>query len=173
FTVSKLSPRITTVAPNPFSPGADGNFDRTSFRVHLPGAEHLSFRVVNGNGQTIQGPHSPSGTLSAGDHVFTWDGRNNAGKFAGDGVYTIVVNTTSTTGGVTLEGTATANVTVDRTAPVFSGITGNDTTTYPVVDGFLDAFHPSVHVNEGGSLRLEITTTTGARVRVIAQPHAS
>jgi flagellar hook assembly protein FlgD len=173
FTVSKLSPRISTCSPNPFSPGADGNSDRTSFSVHLPGAEHVSFRVVNGNGQTIQGPHSPSGTLSAGDHVFTWDGRNNAGKVAGDGVYTIVVNTTSTTGGVTLQGTATANVTVDRTAPAFSGITGNDTTTYPAVDGFLDTFHPSVHVNEGGSLWLEITTTTGARVRVLAQPHAN
>src|SRR6185369_10087245 len=119
-------------------------------------AQHVSFRVQNANGQTIQGPHSPSGTLSAGDHVFTWDGRNNAGKVAGDGVYTIVVSTTSTTGGVTLLGTASADVRVDRTAPAFSAITGNDTTTFPAVDGFLDTFHPSVHVNEGGSLWLEI-----------------
>jgi len=172
FTVSKLNPSITSVSPSPFSPGSDGKFDRTSFRVHLPDAEHVSFRIVNTNGQTIQGPHSPSGTLGAGDHVFTWDGRNNAGKFAGDGVYTIVVTTTRTTGGVTLQGTATADVRVDRTGPAFSAITGNQTTTFPVVDGFLDVFHPSVHVNEGGALWLEITTTAGSRVRVLAKPHA-
>ena len=48
-----------------------------------PAPQHVSFRVVNGNGQTIQGPHTPSGTLGAGDHVFTWDGRNNAGQVRG------------------------------------------------------------------------------------------
>jgi flagellar hook assembly protein FlgD len=173
FTVSKLSPSITSVSPNPFSPGNDGHSDRTSFRVHLPDAEHLSFRVVNGNGQTIQGPHSPTGTLGAGDRVFTWDGRNNSAKFAGDGVYTIVVTTTRTTGGATLQGTATADVRVDRTPPAFSAITGNNSTTYPAADGFLDDFRPSVHVNEGGPLWFEITTTSGRRVRVLPQPHAS
>jgi flagellar hook assembly protein FlgD len=173
FTVSKLSPSIKWVSPATFSPGTDGSFDRTSFRVHLPDAEHVSFRIANGDGQTIQGPHAPSGTIGPGDRVFTWDGRNNAGKFVGDGAYTIVVDTSSTTGGVTLRGTATADVRVDHSAPAFSKMTGNRSTTYPVVDGYLDTFRPSVHVSEGGSLWLEITTTTGSRVRLLAQPHAS
>jgi hypothetical protein len=43
---------------------------------------------------------------------------------------------------------------------------------YPVVDGFLDQFRPSAHVNEGGSLWLEILNAKGARVGLITQPHA-
>jgi flagellar hook assembly protein FlgD len=142
------------------------------FRVHLIDAERVSFLIQNGNGQTIQGPHTP-GLLGVGDHTYQWNGENNKGKVAGDGTYTIVVTTTAVSGGATLHGTATATVKVEDSAPTLSGVSGSGTTFYPVVDGYQDLFQPTVHVNEGGSLWLEVFTTSGAKVKVIAQPHAS
>ena len=52
-------------------------------------------------------------------------------------------------------------------------VTGGGTTFYPIVDGYHDAFRPTVEVNEGGSLWLEIFDHSGAAVRTIAHPHAS
>jgi FlgD Ig-like domain len=40
------------------------------------------------------------------------------------------------------------------------------------VDGYHDVFRPTVRVDEGGSLWLEIFNHTGAAVRTIAHPHA-
>ena len=172
FTVVSLHPAITLVAPPTISPNHDGQSDSTAFRVHLPDAETVSFHVENGNGQTVSGPHT-AGLLAAGDHVYHWDGKNNAGKIAGDGSYSIVVQSAANVGNFLAHGRATAPVIVDTTAPLFSGITGNNTAFYPIVDGYRDAFQPSVHVNEGGRLWLELFTTKGARVNTIALPHAA
>ncbi len=172
FTVKTLQPRIISVSPNPFSPIHGGRKNTTSFRVHLPDSEVLSFVIENGNGQTIQGPHTP-GLLSAGDYTYRWNGENNKGEIAGDGTYTIVVTTSGARDGVTLHGSATATIRVDDTLPILGGITGNGTTFYPLVVGYEDTFQPKVNVSEAGSLWLEIFTTSGTQVNVIAQPHAS
>jgi len=111
-----LHPQITSVSPNPFSPSHKGHKDVTTFRVYLPGPEHVTFIIQNQNQQTIQGPHTPHGVISKGDHFYHWDGRNNHGKVAGNGRYIIHVTTSATTvgyGGSTLYGSATAIVTVD------------------------------------------------------------
>ena len=91
LTVSALHPQITSVSPSPFSPKQG---KKTTFRIHLSGTEHVSFAVRNGNGQIIQGPHTP-GALGAGLHTYQWDGKNNAGQIAGNGLYTIVVTTSA------------------------------------------------------------------------------
>ena len=142
FTVKLLHPQITSVVPNPFSPNGDGRNDRLAFKVHLPDTENVSLSVQNGNGQLVWGPHAP-GPTGAGDRVFHWDGRNNASKIAGDGVYTIVVATTAVQSGAALHGTAHSTARLDNTGPAFSGITGNRATFYPVRDGYQDGFRPA------------------------------
>jgi len=164
-------PQITSVSPNPFSPNHDGRADTTAFRLQLSDAEHVSFSILNVNGQTIQGPHTP-GTLGPGVHTFHWDGKNNSGKVAGNGVYTIVVTTTANRDGSTVDATAVATVRVDDSAPVLSNVTGSASTFYPLDASYRNAFRPSVHVSQGGSLWLEIFTVSGTEVNVVAQPHA-
>ena len=172
FTVAILHPTITSVSPNPFSPHHDGRDDQTSFRIHLPEAEYVSFTIRNSNGTIVQGPHTP-GTLAAGDHIGHWDGKSNSGKVAGDGTFTIRVDTTRSVTGATLHGKATATVRVDDTPTKFSNVTGNGFTFFPVVDGYLDKFSPKVTVNEGGGLWLEIYNSSGTKVRELAHPHGS
>jgi hypothetical protein len=87
--------------------------------------------------------------------------------------YTIVVQSAANVGNFLAHGRGTAPVTVDDTAPLFSGITGNNTAFYPITDGYRDSFQPSVHVNEGGRLWLQVFTTKGALVNTIALPHAA
>ena len=115
-TTDTLHPKITSVAPNPFSPNLAGA-DVTAFRVHLPGPEHVTFIIQNLNKQTIQGPHSPHGVLGKGDHTYHWDGKKNNGKVVGNGRYTIRVTTSATSGASTLHGSATASVTVHNFKP--------------------------------------------------------
>jgi flagellar hook assembly protein FlgD len=170
FTVKLLHPSITSVYPNPFSPNHDGRNDQTGFRVHLPDAENVSLSIQNGSAQTIWGPHVP-GASSAGDHVYHWNGRDNGNRVAGDGLYTIVVATTATQGGVMFHGTAHATVRIDDSAPAFSGMSGNGSTFYPVHDGFQDTFQPHVHVGEGGGLTLRIINHTGSVVKRVSHSH--
>ena len=171
FTVVTLHPAITAVSPNPFSPHHDGRNDHTSFRIHLPNAEGVVWHIQNGSGALVRGPHN-SGTLAAGDHTYAWDGRNNQSQIERDGTYTIVVTTTKSSGGITLHGTATATVKVDDTPPALSGITGDGSTFFPVVDGYLDKFSPRATVNTGGRLWLQVFNSSGTKVRSIGGTHA-
>jgi flagellar hook assembly protein FlgD len=172
FTVGKLSPSITSVAPNPFSPGTGSPKDRTSFRVRLPEAQQLTWRVKNQNGETVDGPHW-RGLQAAGTHTYQWNGRNNAGRVVPDGIYALVVNTATGSGTTLLEGAHSATVRVDHTRTSFAAVTGVNSTVYPVRDGYLDAFRPRVRVSEGGRLWMVISTPRGKRLRKIARSHAT
>ena len=171
FTVVMLHPTITSVAPNPFSPHPDGRDDVAAFKVHLPDTENVTFRVKNGGGQTVSGPHNV-GSFAAGDHTFHWDGKGQVGQIAADGVYTIQVDTTAVVGGVAEDGTVTRTVTVDDTGSTVKGAGGNGATFYPVVDGYQDTFGPMVTVNEPGTLWLQIYTSTGTFVNQVELLHS-
>ena len=118
-TASAAAPqaRITSVAPNPFSPNHDGHNDVTAFHLSLPSPAQVTFTIENVNRQRIQGPHTPHGLVGKGDHVYHWDGKNNHGKVAGNGKYTIVVLTSTTVGRITTDAVIDASVTVHNTAP--------------------------------------------------------
>jgi flagellar hook assembly protein FlgD len=165
-----LHPTITAVTPNPFSPHVDGRNDSTSFRLHLPGAETVTWSVRNSLAQTVNGPHHV-GVLATGDHVFKWTGRNNANQIVADGTYTFVVSTSAPSGGLTLHGSVSAPVRVDDAASRVSIAAGNGVTFYPVVDGYADKFGPKVSVNEGGAVWLQILTTGGTLVNSIPKTH--
>ena len=118
-TASAAAPqaRITSVAPNPFSPNHDGHNDVTAFHLSLPSPAHVTFTIENVNRQRVQGPHTPHGLVGKGDHVYHWDGKNNHGKIAGNGKYTIVVQTSTTVSRTTTDAVIEASVTVRNTAP--------------------------------------------------------
>src|SRR4029077_7117115 len=95
-----------------------------------------------------------------------------ANQIVADATYTVAVATSAAGGGITLHGSASEPVRVDHTGSVLALTGGNGATFCPVVDGYLDTFGPTVAVNEGGTLWLQVYTTTGALVAQIAQIHA-
>jgi hypothetical protein len=64
--------------PNPFNP-------ETLIRFSLPAASRTELTVVNLLGQTVR--TLVSGALDAGEHSFTWDGRDASGTEVPSGVY--------------------------------------------------------------------------------------
>jgi flagellar hook assembly protein FlgD len=69
--------------PNPFN-------DEVSIELFTDGPAKTSIDVFNGNGQLIE--HIiPATSLSHGNHLFKWNGRNGNGQKVTPGIYYIVV----------------------------------------------------------------------------------
>jgi flagellar hook assembly protein FlgD len=170
FTVKRLHPAVNSVTPNPFSPNGDGRNDKVSFRISLPDTETVSYAIRSQADALVKSFASP-GTLSAGNHTYAWGGVSNAGSVVGSGQYKIVVSTSAVQGGVTLHGTASANVTVDNVPPTMSNITGNGATFYPVVDHYLDTIALSATVNAPGTMWIYISNSSGRIVRQFSRAH--
>ena len=64
--------------PNPFNPS-------TSLRLSLPVESRVSLAIYNILGQKTRSLYT--GALTAGNHWFTWDGKNDQGTIAPSGVY--------------------------------------------------------------------------------------
>ncbi len=64
--------------PNPFNPS-------TAISYTLPQAEESSLIIYNLKGQVVR--HLASGLESAGNHLVTWDGRDDQGRYVGSGIY--------------------------------------------------------------------------------------
>jgi hypothetical protein len=76
--------------PNPFNPGRG---DKTSIAYTLTGDLDIQLMVFNLNGETIARFMYPAGTPGgqAGYNEIQWDGRTQAGFFAGAGAYPYVI----------------------------------------------------------------------------------
>lgn len=172
FTVAALHPSVNSVSPNPFSPNNDGRSDKVSFRISLPDTETVSY-AIRTQGDALVKTFASPGTLGAGNHTFAWGGVSNAGTVVGSGFYKIVVSTSAVQGGVTLHGTASADVTVDNVPPKMSNITGNGTTFYPVVDNYLDTVALSATVNAPGTMWVYIRNSSGRIVQQFSRVHAN
>lgn len=167
FTSASLQPRIVSVAPSPFSPNGDGRKDTATVVYSLPDSEAVVARVYDAQGTRVLGPLSWP-TQARGTHSFVLRGFTRAGTRWADGVYTVVLSTTATVGGVPLRGAASRAFRVDSTAPVLTGITGNGTGFFPYPDGYRDAFAPRVTTSEGATLSLVIRSRAGAIVRTVS-----
>ena len=172
FTVAALHPSVNSVSPNPFSPNNDGRSDKVSFRISLPDTETVSY-AIRSQGDALVKTFASPGTLGAGNHTFAWGGVSNAGTVVGSGFYKIVVSTSAVQGGVTLHGTASADVTVDNVPPKMSNVTGNGTTFYPVVDNYLDTVALGAAVNVPGTMWVYIRNSSGRVVQQFAGVHAN
>ncbi|MHB8077995.1 MAG: FlgD immunoglobulin-like domain containing protein [Candidatus Krumholzibacteriia bacterium] len=87
-TVSLATPpvalRLLGASPNPFNP-------RTTVRFELPQAQAVSLRVFDGRGRQVRALFT--GTLGAGPHDLTWDGRDDRGAVLASGTYLFQLRT--------------------------------------------------------------------------------
>jgi len=72
--------QLTGVQPNPFNP-------RTSVRFTLAEDESVRLKIYDLTGHLVR--TLIAGTMVAGDHAVTWDGRTQTGLQAASGVYLI------------------------------------------------------------------------------------
>jgi flagellar hook assembly protein FlgD len=82
--------------PTPFSPNADGRLDSAAVTFTLARQADTRVRIMK-NGRTLQMLHAIAG-LPAGQASFVWDGTMRAGGLAPDGVYTALVEATTSLG---------------------------------------------------------------------------
>jgi flagellar hook assembly protein FlgD len=72
------APRLTSAYPNPFNP-------RIAFTLDVPTAAAVRLAVHDLRGRLVAILHD--GTLSAGPHTLSWDGRSDSGSPLASGVY--------------------------------------------------------------------------------------
>jgi hypothetical protein len=76
------------IVPNPFNPSAS-----LRFALVRPGL--VSIKVYDAAGKKVRS--LKDGNMTAGRHACAWDGRDDAGRPAGSGVYQILLNVDSRT----------------------------------------------------------------------------
>ena len=108
-------PRVVSVAPNPFSPNADGRADAVTAVFRLAEAARVSAAVHQGSpgGPVVRSLVTGQFQL-ASDVSVTWDGVRDDARVADDGPYSIVLSAES---GCASVGGASAEVLLDRTPP--------------------------------------------------------
>jgi len=84
----KLTTRLDANSPNPFNP-------RTSFSFTLDKTEQVSLKIYDTRGRLVR--TVVNGSLKAGsyDRVYSWDGRDDAGRVSPSGIYFFRLNTES------------------------------------------------------------------------------
>jgi peptidoglycan/xylan/chitin deacetylase (PgdA/CDA1 family) len=119
-TVDNSAPTVTvSVSPSPFSPNADKAKDVATVTVTLSEPAALTVSVANAAGKVVKALASGK-QVPAGKTDLTWRGRHLVGghrKPVPDGTYAV---TATATDGIGNQGSATARVVVDTTAPVFA-----------------------------------------------------
>jgi hypothetical protein len=76
--------------PNPFASDAKSSLagnPATTIPFHLEKAASIKLAVINLMGQTVR--TLAAGQMAAGNHLMTWDGRNDAGEAVPSGTYLI------------------------------------------------------------------------------------
>ncbi len=75
-----VSPRLGAGYPNPFNP-------TTTIPVRLDRPESVDLAIYAADGRRVRRLHA--GTLPAGEHRFTWNGRDGRGSTVASGVYLV------------------------------------------------------------------------------------
>ena len=76
---------LSTPYPNPFN-----NSVTLSYRIFAGPERHVGISIFGVDGQRVRRLHR--GSLSARIHGIHWDGRSDAGRIVGSGVYFAVIN---------------------------------------------------------------------------------
>lgn len=106
-------PKITLITDQTlFSPNHDGNIDEIAVFYSLSDQATVKVEVLNSAGQVVR-TLSQEARQTAGQHSFTWDGRDQAGATVADGNYTVRLRAS----GTLQSAEQTASVTVDNTPP--------------------------------------------------------
>jgi flagellar hook assembly protein FlgD len=167
FAVTKTTPVITSTKPSPFSPNGDGHLDTTTIGYRLDSAVKVTWRVTTRGGKTVRGPIR-IGTVSAGQHAVTFNGKTNGGKYLTSGGYIVRFDTSKAIDGATLTGHAEHAVLVDTTAPKASRVHASPRTFYPAHDNYRDNTTITVHTSEATrSAQLRVLNAAGHQVAKI------
>ncbi len=85
-TITKLSPfvRYESVS-SPFSPNGDGRQDVARVEFTMADAASVRLEIVDASGEVVR--TSNLGSVAAGSHVATWNGRTASGAIAAEGRY--------------------------------------------------------------------------------------
>ena len=106
------------VSPAAFSPNGDSSKDTTVLTYELGLLATVHVTVLDGAGNEVRDLVA-SEAQAAGTICVTWDGADESGAAAGDGVYTMAVTATNDLGTVQ----AAKAVTIDTVKPVLSALT--------------------------------------------------
>jgi flagellar hook assembly protein FlgD len=158
ITVSRLDPRLTNITPLPFSPNGDGRRDSTKATYVLDVASTTTVTVTAASGATVRSVSL--GSLTAGTHSWTWNGRNDAGQVVAGGRYVVHVNTSTTAPALT--GTSSRGVTVDLVHPSVTSVATTYPTVFPIVDGYRDSTHLSARISEPATVVIRVLKSSGA-----------
>jgi flagellar hook assembly protein FlgD len=144
-TTSALHPRVIGPQLRYVSPDGDGRNDRATFALGLDTAQTVTWEVRRlSGGSLVRGPVS-LGRLPAGTHRVSWSGRDNAGRIAADGRYTVVIRSVERW----RYGATSTRVTLDTQAPTATYRPRDaDDAVYPYKDGFRDTFRPWVDTRD-------------------------
>ena len=128
---------IRSLSPLVFSPNHDRRRDTSTLTYTLPDTETVQARVYDAAHRLVR--VSGTGTLPAGTHHWTWDGRGAHGAHLRDGAYQVALSTVRGA----RRGWITHSWYLDTAAPdARPGPTGANTRFYPVHDGYRDYFTP-------------------------------
>ncbi len=138
------------------SPNGDGVLDATDLDVGITTVADWVLAVKNQAGQTVASWNGESAAASV-----TWDG-TSGGSGVADGVYTAELAATPAGGDAT---TATAQITVDTTAPRLANAAVSPSSFSPNGDGQTETTSVAYSPAEACSVRVGILDTDGAVVR--------
>lgn len=77
------------VGPNPFAPNGNGRYEELKVGYTLTQGATVTIKIFNLAGKEVY-QRSPL-PEAAGDHLFTWDGRDRQGRLVGQGAYLLVI----------------------------------------------------------------------------------
>lgn len=81
------------------SDNADLKGGKAQWTYNLPSdAANIQLEVVDSSGRVLHAETPPAADLKAGDHDFTWNGKDMTGSNAPDGTYTLRVTATDASG---------------------------------------------------------------------------
>ncbi len=78
------APRVLPARPNPFT-------DATNIAYELPAQRHVTLRVYSASGKLVR--TLVDATVPQGSHRAPWNGRDEAGRVVGSGIYFVKLST--------------------------------------------------------------------------------
>lgn len=167
--VDNTPPRITITPPSGqnaliFSPDGDGNKD--TFPIRQTGSVEDKWTAsITGLGNTAV---RAVDTLKAAPSDFAWDGKNNAGEFVPDGIYTYRISAVDRAGNSASR--SISNIIVDTIKPSV-GISISARAFSPNGDGIKDSItlSPAIPVQTGlQDWKVEVQNASGTTVYTVS-----
>lgn len=148
---------VVSITPNPLNPTAG---QLATIRYSVPAVSYFRIYVRNSAGTEIRGLVTYS-NMSIGTYSRTWDGKDNQGKIAPNGTYTVVVEGHTMSGTTLPTGTGTVAVTGSGTT---GGGTGGTTTGAFKVTGITP--NPYDPTKGNATISYSVPTTANYRMYV-------